>query len=71
MNAHVKPLKFCKDCKHSSIGDPEYARCNAPQRVIGVNLVTGSPKFAISFCENARVSDTFCGPDAKWFEPRI
>lgn len=73
MNAHVKPLKFCKDCKfysNSFPDDPHTARCGAPQRIIGVSLVTGEPKEAVTMCEVSRGFEMHCGESAKWFEAR-
>ena len=72
-------MKFCKDCRHynpniSVLGD--VAACTArpaPELSIhpideGRNFITGEPLyFNVSY---ARLTETMCGMEAKWFEPK-
>lgn len=70
-------MKFCKDCKHyeeTTIYSTFY-RCKRPTGAF--NLVTGEEVQA-EYCNNERASKSwnkerefpFCGPEAKYFEPR-
>ena len=66
-------MKFCKDCKHikaHSVNIPHV--CLSPN--LPIDLVTGSPKFAL--CKDMREYVTMpfgevCGMQGKWFEPKV
>ena len=67
-------MRFCKDCRRCSMG-MEWT-CTSPEalaleiaasveyRVTGI-LMTQPPK-----CIDARGTGSFCGPQAKFFEPK-
>ncbi len=64
---------LCKDCKHVRPDINGYisvdSKCTRLIDLRNPDLVTGS-SIHVGFCENARMFDHWCGPDAKWFEPR-
>ena len=66
-------MKLCKDCiyvKRTWIAPftREYDRCLCPSG--SRNAVTG--KLNANYCVNARAHPlTSCGPEAKWYVPRI
>jgi hypothetical protein len=68
-------VKLCKDCKWSKapvVGGYEYAQCHAPQNVT-IRLTDGAKKIGacgVKYCEAARILDSDCGKDAKWYEPK-
>lgn len=69
-------MKICANCKHYRMGGMDlYATCQAPQNIIGVYPVSGNPQLRTIHCSEQREARIFfrsryCGPDAKWYEPR-
>ena len=63
-------MKLCKHCKHwveiEGTAKPEYDECNFTQEI---EPVRGIPYRAA--CQDVRNDCTLCGPDAKWFQPRL
>lgn len=66
------PPKFCKDCKFAE-NDPKYPHCLHPDSKKGpaYDLVTAAIKSPYFFCTTQREDQRACGPEAKWFEPKV
>lgn len=69
-------MKFCKDCKHFSLGPSFTAQCNANKIIqveTGETWVSAKEcRMVYGICASARfcrMDDSFCGPKAKWYEP--
>ena len=72
-------MKACKDCKflqiistkeYDSVEDiPEgYLICRPPKEVVGFDVVYGVKESPQYVPRSARLDDTLCGRDAKWFK---
>lgn len=70
-------MKFCYQCKNCVVGafGIEQARCAKSERDVNTWFVTGDgPKSELLFCSTARIgtsSETNCGRDAAWFQPKL
>ena len=61
--------KFCKDCEHF-VGDPRLtAMCERPTEE--VDLVHGNSRRVHSPAHHERQDSDSCGPNAKYFTPRL
>lgn len=61
-------MKICVDCKHYK--PTKFAdMCESPNN--GISLVTGEIKVGIALVNRKAIPSGKCGPDAKWFEPKI
>ena len=72
-------MKACRDCKYlqvistasyKSFDDiPEgYLICRPPKEVVGFDVVYGVKESPQYVPRSARLDDTLCGRDAKWFK---
>lgn len=60
-------MKYCKDCKWC---DVRLVWCNSPKRPTVPDMVTGESLASQSNPYDLRAYDIWCGPEAKWFEPK-
>ena len=72
-------MKLCKDCKHfrhphmdGNMSPLRYGWCSHKKN-LHMSPVTGDQVMML-FAQDQRMEhsrdDAFCGPEAKWFEPR-
>lgn len=66
----MSEVKFCKDCKsYSPMVYGEYPNIGVCKKIY-VNAVDGANFPGFGSCHNARVSELYCGAEAKYFEPK-
>ena len=58
--------KFCCMCKHMFLEGGRRPFCTKPGQ--GINLVWGTE--VKNDCVDARSSESLCGREGKWFEPK-
>jgi hypothetical protein len=75
-SADPEQARFCRDCKHRRADSvvprlTSHDGCYAPQNVT-IDLVSGRRVRFFKYCETHRASagDKYCGPIARWFEPK-
>lgn len=68
----MSETKFCKDCRWCIVANGEWnlATCNAPQNS-NIDLVSGNSEQHFVGARACRTWQAGCGPEARWFKPKI
>lgn len=68
-------MKLCKDCKH--IGESPFGNLTYCTRVVGINLLDGSPEYVENYCTNERSAgwltsrlNNLCGKEGRFYEEK-